>query len=53
MKELAVVVQNSNRNVTGLQTIDAIKKLDLKMYLFNGMMIKGGMHKSKLTMPKN
>lgn len=30
MKELAVVVQNSNRNVTGLQTIDAIKKAGFK-----------------------
>lgn len=30
MKELAVAIQNSNRNVTGLQTIDAIKNAGFK-----------------------
>lgn len=30
MRELAVAIQNSNRNVTGFQTIDAIKKAGFK-----------------------
>lgn len=30
MRELAVAIQNSNRNVTGLQTIDAIKNAGFK-----------------------
>ena len=45
MRDISIVVNNHNEGVTPFETIDAIKKLDLKMYLFNGMMMNGNIAK--------
>ncbi len=45
MKKIAVVIHNNNENVTVSETIDAIKKQDLKMFLFNGITRSGNIVK--------
>lgn len=44
-RDIAVVVSNANKDVSAIETIDAIKMRDLLMCLYNGITEIGSQHK--------
>lgn len=44
-REIAVVASNDNKDVGVIKTIDAIKMQDLKMFLYNGAIRNGILHR--------
>lgn len=43
MRKIAVVIKYDNENVSPFETIDAIKKQDLRMFLLNGIIKIGSL----------